>query len=106
MKHVFGNLLEVDYYDLFAGAELNRLRRINMTPGFSDCSLCKSCSTTYDYEVGKDARWTASGDPIASRDAQIAEYRYHLDRMEASPWWRLGMAVTDLFRGRSSWNRS
>lgn len=29
----------------------------------------------------------------AFKDAQIAEHRYHLERINASPWWRLGMWV-------------
>ena len=31
---------------------------------------------------------------VAFKDAQIAEYLYHLERINASPWWRLGMWVT------------
>jgi hypothetical protein len=51
MKHVLGNLLQQDYYDLFTGTEINRLRRINMTPGFSDCSICKSCNQANNYDL-------------------------------------------------------
>ena len=42
MKHKIGNLLEQDYYDLFAG--LIPLVTENMRPGFSTKSLCKSCT--------------------------------------------------------------
>jgi hypothetical protein len=42
----------------------------------------------------------ASGDPLAPRDATIAEYRYQLDRINASPLWRFGMALANLPRGR------
>jgi Iron-sulfur cluster-binding domain len=104
MKHVIGNLLRQDYYDLFAGLEMNRLRRINMTPGFSDCSICKSCDRTLNYDLSPSVTWTASGDPLAHRDATIAEYRYHLDRINASPWWRFGIAITNFMRGRRAGN--
>lgn len=100
MKHVIGNLLRQDYYDLFTGAEMNRLRQINMAPGYSECSICKSCNQTLNYDLSSSATWTASGDPLTHRDATIAQYRYHLDRINASPWWRLGMAITNLVRGR------
>lgn len=100
LKHVIGNLLQQDYYDIFTGAELNRLRQINMTPGFSNCSLCKSCDRTLNYDLSPSVTWSASGDPLVQRDATIAEYRYHLDRINASPWWRFGMAITNLVRGR------
>jgi hypothetical protein len=39
-------------------------------------------------------------EPLALRDATLAEYRYHLDRISASPLWRFGMALTNLVRGR------
>jgi hypothetical protein len=43
MKHIIGNLLTSDYYDLFESPELMRVRLENMKPGFSSASLCKSC---------------------------------------------------------------
>lgn len=35
---------------------------------------------------------------IAARDAQIKEYLYHLDRINASGWWRLGMWIDKQIR--------
>jgi hypothetical protein len=43
LSHVLGNLLESDYYELFASPELNRVRIENQKPGFSACTICKSC---------------------------------------------------------------
>jgi len=40
-KHRIGNLIEQSYYDLFAGAELGRLRADNMRAGSG--TLCKTC---------------------------------------------------------------
>ncbi|PPQ39732.1 Iron-sulfur cluster-binding domain-containing protein [Rhodoblastus acidophilus] len=51
LQHVIGNLLDSGYYDLFAAPELNRLRVENQKPGFSACSICKSC----DNVVNADA---------------------------------------------------
>lgn len=104
MKHVIGNLLQQNYYDLFTGSEMNQLRQTNMSPGFSSCSICKSCNRTLNYDLSPSSMWTASGDPLALRDATIAEYRYHLDRINASPWWRFGKAVTNFVRGRRAGN--
>jgi hypothetical protein len=43
LKHIIGNLLESDYNDLFKSPVLLDLIKINETPGFSKCSICKSC---------------------------------------------------------------
>jgi glycosyltransferase involved in cell wall biosynthesis len=37
------------------------------------------------------ARLRRLEESVAAKDAQIAEYSYHLERINASPWWRLGM---------------
>ena len=42
-KHVIGNLLTQDYWSLFFSPEMIRLKTVNQQPGFSKCSLCKSC---------------------------------------------------------------
>jgi len=47
-KHVIGNLMTQDYYDLFSSPEMIRLKTINQTPGFSKCSLCKSCDCSVE----------------------------------------------------------
>jgi hypothetical protein len=46
-KSILGNLLEQDYYDIFTSQTLIDLRIENMKPGWSKCSICKSC----DYSV-------------------------------------------------------
>jgi hypothetical protein len=38
-----GNLLEQDYWSLFESPVLTKLRIENQKPGFSKCSICKSC---------------------------------------------------------------
>lgn len=43
VKHRIGNLLEQDYYDLFASRAMNNLRVANMNYG-DDNSLCRKCS--------------------------------------------------------------
>ena len=43
LRHRIGSLLESNYYDMFKSDALNMLRLANMTPGFSKCSICKSC---------------------------------------------------------------
>lgn len=51
LKHILGNLMTQDYYDLFAGETLSRLRQENMRPGFSKCSICKSCTDALPYHL-------------------------------------------------------
>jgi len=46
--------------------------------------------------AAKDAQIAAKDAQIAAKDAQIAENLYHLDRINASPWWRFGMWFTGL----------
>lgn len=52
VRHRIGNLLEQDYYDMFAGAELGRLRAENMKLEFSDRSLCRTCDRARPLNVG------------------------------------------------------
>lgn len=49
LKHIIGNLLEQNYYELFLGDTLNNIRAENMKPGYSDCSICKSCDAAKNY---------------------------------------------------------
>lgn len=51
LKHIIGNLLEQDYYEIFVSPELARLRTENSKPGFSKCSLCKSCDDAVEYNL-------------------------------------------------------
>jgi sulfatase maturation enzyme AslB (radical SAM superfamily) len=52
VKHRIGNLLEQDYYDVFAGPEMGALRAENMRPEFSEASLCKTCDRARPLGVG------------------------------------------------------
>src|SRR5262249_22975036 len=49
LKHVIGNLLTGDYESLFRSEEVSRIRYVNSQPGFSKCSLCKSCDDARVY---------------------------------------------------------
>ena len=44
LKHKLGNLLEQEYYDIFAGQELATLRAENMRAKFSERSSCRTCN--------------------------------------------------------------
>ena len=50
-KHRLGNLLEQDYYDIFAGQEMGRLRAENTRAEFSDRSLCRSCNRAVPHAL-------------------------------------------------------
>ncbi len=43
LKHIIGNLIKQNWEDLFTNKELLDIIAINETPGFSKCSICKSC---------------------------------------------------------------
>lgn len=55
LKHIIGNLLEQDYYEMFLGNTLNNLRVDNMKPGYSSCSICKSCDAANAYTFIPDS---------------------------------------------------
>jgi hypothetical protein len=61
LKHVIGNLLTKEYYELFVGEALNKVRQANMAPGFSDCSICKACDTAVAYRIAADSAWNPVG---------------------------------------------
>lgn len=44
MQHKIGNLLEQDYYEMFASPSLGKVMAENMRPRFSRNSLCKTCN--------------------------------------------------------------
>jgi hypothetical protein len=50
IKHKIGNLLEQDYYDIFAGKEIGDLRSKNMQFGGTD-TLCKSCNRARSLDL-------------------------------------------------------
>jgi hypothetical protein len=52
LQHKIGNLLEQDYYDMFAGPGLARLSAENMMPRFSHDSLCKTCDRAKVHRLG------------------------------------------------------
>lgn len=62
LKHIVGNLLEMDYYELFKSEEMNKLRDANMTPGLQKCSICKSCERAEAYK-NQNTYWTSMSGP-------------------------------------------
>jgi hypothetical protein len=52
MQHKIGNLLEQEYYEMYASGGLARLMSENMDPTFSRKSLCKTCDRAKPYRVG------------------------------------------------------
>ncbi len=44
LKHIIGNLLEQTYEEMFQNPQFLELVKMNETPGFDKCSICKSCS--------------------------------------------------------------
>ena len=52
LKHKIGNLLNQEYYEMYASAGLSRLISENMDPNFSRNSLCKTCDRAKPYHVG------------------------------------------------------
>ena len=52
LQHKIGNLLEQDYYEMYASGGLSRLIAENMNPAFSRKSLCKTCDRAKSYSVG------------------------------------------------------
>lgn len=61
LKHKIGNLLEQDYYEMFASGGLAKLVSENMTPRFSPDSLCKSCDRAKPHRLGPATQfWQSS----------------------------------------------
>jgi len=52
LKHKIGNLIEQDYYDMFSSPRMGELVRENMTPRFSNQSLCKTCDRAKLHFIG------------------------------------------------------
>jgi hypothetical protein len=52
LKHKLGNLLEQDYYEMFSSGGLSRLIGENMSPKFSENSLCKTCDRAAVHQIG------------------------------------------------------
>jgi hypothetical protein len=68
LKHIIGNLFEVDYYDLFASPVIAGVRAANMSidKPRKDCSLCTSCDNVIRYEP-KGSRWIPVNPVISIR---------------------------------------
>jgi hypothetical protein len=79
VKHKIGNLIANDYFSLFASKGMAELHAENATPGYSDKSICKSCSRAIRYELAAEQRqfWRAKGGP-ALRDRMSAWLRGRL----------------------------
>jgi hypothetical protein len=62
VKHKIGNLIENDYFSLFASKGMAELHAENTKPGYSDKTICKSCSRAVRYELASEQRqfWRAS----------------------------------------------
>jgi hypothetical protein len=43
LKHIIGNLLTQSYKQIFEGEKLAEIIKINESPEFDKCSICKSC---------------------------------------------------------------
>jgi hypothetical protein len=52
LKHKIGNLLEQEYYEMYASGGLSQLISENMDPTFSRNSLCKTCDRAKPYSIG------------------------------------------------------
>ncbi|HUB14985.1 MAG TPA: radical SAM protein [Acetobacteraceae bacterium] len=58
MQHKIGNLLEQDYYEMFASSGIAKLMVENMRPRFSHESLCKTCNrATLHGQPNSYLRW-------------------------------------------------
>jgi Iron-sulfur cluster-binding domain len=56
VKHKIGNLIDGDYFSLFGSKGMSELHVENTKPGYSDKSLCKSCSRAQRYGLVSDNR--------------------------------------------------
>ena len=52
LQHRIGNLLQQNYYEMYASGGLSRLISANMDPTFSRNSLCKTCDRAKPHSVG------------------------------------------------------
>lgn len=51
LKHIVGNLYKQEYYEIFQNKEFLDLVALNEQPGFSKCSICKSCDNVRYIEA-------------------------------------------------------
>lgn len=61
-KHRLGNLLDQEYYDIFAGEELGLIRAENMKHDFAETSLCRTCNRAVPLKTEPSRRlmWVAA----------------------------------------------
>ena len=61
LKHKIGNLIDGDYFSLFGSSGMGELHVENTKPGFSERSICKSCSRAVRYNLASEQRqfWRA-----------------------------------------------
>ena len=52
LKHKIGNLLEQDYYEMFASGSISKIMAENMQRRFSENSLCRTCDRAKPLDVG------------------------------------------------------
>jgi hypothetical protein len=57
LKHVLGNLLRSDYWDLFLSQELSRIRVENQKTEFSKRSICKECENVIKFKADQNEMW-------------------------------------------------
>ena len=57
LKHRIGNLLEQEYYEMFASGAIAPLLSENMNPIFSCASLCKTCDRARVYCAGPEKQF-------------------------------------------------
>lgn len=54
LKHIIGNLLKSDYWDLFISQELACVRIENQKPDFSEYTICKKCENVIRVDASPD----------------------------------------------------
>ncbi len=57
LKHIVGNLLRDDYWNIFTSPEMTKIRLENQKPEFSKCTLCKTCENVVKHRMNEDAAW-------------------------------------------------
>lgn len=64
-RHVIGNLLLDNYYDMFSGGAMTELHGENVRNDFSTGSICRSCGWAATYRIGSDSHWVRSNPSIS-----------------------------------------
>lgn len=78
-RHVIGNLIVDNYYEIFSGKVMAEIHRENMRSEFSAHSICRSCEWAATYRIGFDSRWVRSSPTILLRlGGRIKAYKKRL----------------------------